>query len=196
MFWAAIRLLLTDEPDVLARLDQIREGFADAMQQEIEAMWASKLGLISYDAKLVNELLELLVLSKADYTIFFRNLSHIPEQLSSLKESFYVPSSEQLDGQWQSWLQRWRDRITASGDSQVTSAAMKLINPKYTWREWLIAPAYEKAAQEDYGLIKELQAVFSQPYEEQSAAVAAKYDQLKPRQFFNAGGVSHYSCSS
>jgi hypothetical protein len=26
--------------------------------------------------------------------------------------------------------------------------------------------------------------------------VAAKYDQLKPRQFFNAGGVSHYSCSS
>ena len=73
---------------------------------------------------------------------------------------------------------------------------MKLINPKYTWREWLIAPAYQNAAQGDYGLIKELQAVFSQPYAEQSAAVAAKYDQLKPRQFFNAGGVSHYSCSS
>ncbi|MFN7741750.1 MAG: protein adenylyltransferase SelO family protein [Cyanobacteriota bacterium] len=196
MFWAAIRLLLADNPEAQGRLDQIHDGFAEAMQQEIEAMWASKLGLISYDAALVNELLELLVLSKADYTIFFRNLSHIPEQLSGLKESFYVPSSEQLDGQWQSWLQRWRDRITASGDSQATSAAMKLINPKYTWREWLIAPAYQNAAQGDYGLIKELQAVFSQPYAEQSAAVAAKYDQLKPRQFFNAGGVSHYSCSS
>jgi uncharacterized protein YdiU (UPF0061 family) len=196
MFWASIRLLLADNSDAQARLDQIHDGFADAMQQEIEAMWASKLGLISYDATLVNELLELLVLSKADYTIFFRNLSHIPEQLSSLKESFYVPSSEQLDGQWQNWLQRWRERITASGDTQVTSAAMKRINPKYTWREWLIAPAYEKAAQGDYGLIKELQAVFSHPYDEQSAAVAAKYDQLKPRQFFNAGGVSHYSCSS
>jgi uncharacterized protein YdiU (UPF0061 family) len=196
MFWAAIRLLLADNPEAQGRFDQIHDGFAEAMQQEIEAMWASKLGLISYDAALVNELLELLVLSKADYTIFFRNLSHIPEQLSGLKESFYVPSSEQLDGQWQSWLQRWRDRITASGDSQATSAAMKLINPKYTWREWLIAPAYQNAAQGDYGLIKELQAVFSQPYAEQSAAVAAKYDQLKPRQFFNAGGVSHYSCSS
>jgi hypothetical protein len=23
-----------------------------------------------------------------------------------------------------------------------------------------------------------------------------RYDQLKPREFFNAGGVSHYSCSS
>jgi uncharacterized protein YdiU (UPF0061 family) len=196
MFWAAIRLLLADKPEAQGRLDQIHDGFADSMRQEIEAMWASKLGLISYDAALVNELLELLVLSKADYTIFFRNLSHIPEQLSDLKESFYVPSSEQLDGQWQSWLQRWRDRITASGNSQVISAAMKLINPKYTWREWLIAPAYQNAAQGDYDLIKELQAVFSQPYAEQSAAVAAKYDQLKPRQFFNAGGVSHYSCSS
>jgi uncharacterized protein YdiU (UPF0061 family) len=196
MFWAAIRLLLTDEPEALARLDQIREGFAEAMQQEIEAMWASKLGLISYDDALVNELLELMALSRADYTIFFRKLSDIPEQLSVLKESFYVPSSEQLDGQWTQWLQRWRERLTASGDTQVTSAAMKRINPKYTWREWLIAPAYEKAAQGDYGLIKELQAVFSHPYAEQSAAVAAKYDQLKPRQFFNAGGVSHYSCSS
>jgi uncharacterized protein YdiU (UPF0061 family) len=196
MFWAAIRLLLTDEPDALARLDQIREGFAAAMQQEIESMWASKLGLISYDAALVNELFELLALSRADYTIFFRKLSDIPEQLSVLKESFYVPSSEQLDGQWTQWLQRWRERITAGGDTQVTSAAMKRINPKYTWREWLIAPAYEKAAQGDYGLIKELQAVFSHPYAEQSAEVAAKYDQLKPRQFFNAGGVSHYSCSS
>jgi uncharacterized protein YdiU (UPF0061 family) len=196
MFWASIRLLLADNSDAQARLDQIHDGFAEAMQQEIEAMWASKLGLISYDATLVNELLELLALSRADYTIFFRKLSDIPEQPSVLKESFYVPSSEQLDGQWQSWLQRWRERITASGDTQVTSAAMKRINPKYTWREWLIAPAYQKAAQGDYGLIKELQAVFSQPYAEQSAAVAAKYDQLKPRQFFNAGGVSHYSCSS
>ena len=141
-------------------------------------------------------MLELLALSRADYTIFFRKLSDIPEQLSVLKESFYVPSSEQLDGQWTQWLQRLRERITARDDTQVTSAAMKRINPKYTWREWLIAPAYEKAAQGDYGLIKELQAVFSHPYSEQSAEVAAKYDQLKPRQFFNAGGVSHYSCSS
>ncbi len=44
---------------------------------------------------------------------------------------------------------------------------MKRINLKYTWREWLIAPAYEKAAQGDYTLTKELQAVFSNPYDDQ-----------------------------
>ena len=63
MFWAAIRLLLESNTDALARLDQIRDGFAEAMNQEMEAMWASKLGLISYDAPLVNELLQLMLLS-------------------------------------------------------------------------------------------------------------------------------------
>ncbi len=196
MFWAAIRLLLADNKSALARLDQIRESFAEAMQQELEVMWAKKLGLISYDDALVNELLQLMVLSKADYTIFFRKLSAIPDQLSALKESFYLPSSEQVDAQWQSWLQRWRARITEGGDIHKTSEAMKRTNPKYTWREWLIAPAYEQAEHGDYTLIGDLQAVFSHPYDEQSQAVETKYDRLKPREFFNAGGVSHYSCSS
>jgi len=196
MFWAAIRLLLEGNTGALARLDQIRDDFAGAMALEIEAMWASKLGLIRYDAAVVNELLELMVLSKADYTIFFRRLSAIPEQLSSLKESFYLPSSKQLDGQWESWLQRWRNRITDGGDPQAIAAALKGINPQYTWREWLIAPAYEQAAQGDTSLIQELQEVFSHPYDEQSAQRETRYDRLKPREFFNAGGVSHYSCSS
>jgi uncharacterized protein YdiU (UPF0061 family) len=137
-----------------------------------------------------------MVLSKVDYTIFFRRLSGLPEQLSTLKESFYLPSSEQLDAQWTHWLQRWRNQVTSSGDPRETSAAMKRVTPKVTGREWLIAPAYEKAAQGDTSLIKELQAVFSHPYDEQSVEVEATVDRLKPREFFNAGGVSHYSCSS
>ena len=73
---------------------------------------------------------------------------------------------------------------------------MKLTNPKYAWREWLVVPAYEKAMQGDYSLIKELQQVFSDPYGEQSNEIEKKYYRLKPKEFFNAGGVSHYSCSS
>ncbi|MCP9850822.1 YdiU family protein [Cyanobium sp. Morenito 9A2] len=196
MFWAALRPLLEGHSQALARLDQIQGGFAEAMRQEIEAMWASKLGLSTYDVELVNELLELMVRSKVDYSIFFRRLSEIPEQLSALKESFYLPCSEELEARWTQWLQRWRDRITAGGDTKVTSAAMQRVNPAITWREWLIAPAYEQAAQGDFSLVQELQEVFSHPYDEPSAEFAARYDRLKPREFFNAGGVSHYSCSS
>jgi hypothetical protein len=46
---------------------------------------------------------------------------------------------------------------------------MKHTNPKITWRERLIAPACEQAAEGDYSLIQALQAGFSHPYEEQSA---------------------------
>jgi uncharacterized protein YdiU (UPF0061 family) len=73
---------------------------------------------------------------------------------------------------------------------------MQRLNPAITWREWLVVPAYERAAQGDFSLIHELQTVFSRPYEALPAELAATYDQLKPREFFNAGGVSHYSCSS
>tara|TARA_Y100001968_G_scaffold183133_1_gene167781 strand:+ start:46092 stop:47774 length:1683 start_codon:yes stop_codon:yes gene_type:complete len=196
MFWSALRPLLTDNKEALAKLDQIREGFAEAMRHEIEAMWAKKLGLIRYEEALVNELLQLMLLSKADYTIFFRKLSQIPDQIIALKDSFYLPSSEQIDTQWSSWLQRWRDHLTIYGDLRVISTEMKRINPKYTWREWLVVPAYKKAEEGDYTLIKELQDVFTNPYDEQSSVIEMKYDRLKPNKFFNSGGISHYSCSS
>ena len=196
MFWKSLRQLLDGDAQNLAQLDQIREEFAEVMQQEIEAMWVKKLGLNSFNSSLVNELLELMIISKIDYTVFFRRLSVIPEDLSMLKESFYMPSSEQLDARWNNWLQNWHLQLKGCNELGARSAAMQSSNPNITWREWLIAPAYEKAAQGDYSLIKELQDVFSNPYKEQSKELESKYNVMKPKQFFNLGGISHYSCSS
>ena len=196
MFWKSLRQLLDGDAQNLAQLDQIREEFAEVMQQEIEAMWVKKLGLNSFNSSLVNELLELMIISKIDYTVFFRRLSVIPEDLSMLKESFYMPSSEQLDARWNNWLQNWHLQLKGCNELGARSAAMQSSNPNITLREWLIAPAYEKAAQGDYSLIKELQDVFSNPYKEQSKELESKYNVMKPKQFFNLGGISHYSCSS
>ena len=60
----------------------------------------------------------------------------------------------------------------------------------------MIAPAYQQAAGGDTSLMAELQQLFSTPYDTPSADMAVRYDRLKPREFFSAGGVSHYSCSS
>ena len=196
MFWAAIRPLLDGNTDALARLDQIREGFAAAMDRELEAMWAGKLGLSRYDHELVNDLLELMLLAKADYTILFSKLAEFPDHASHLKPSFYQPSSAELEARWSHWLLRWRGQISSSGDPHGASATMKRLNPRITWREWLIAPAYQQAAQADTSRLQELQTLFRHPYDEPPAPLAATYDRLKPSQFFNAGGVSHYSCSS
>ena len=193
MFITALRPLLEGNTAALEQLDQLREGFAGAMAEQLEAMWASKLGLPGYDAELVQQLLQLLVNSRADYTVFFRKLSAIPETVEALKPSFYVPCSSELEAQLQAWLERWRLQL---GDPAAAAAAMRRVNPAITWREWLVAPAYEQAAAGDSRLIQELQAVFRDPYAEPPAELAATYDRLRPREFFNAGGVSHYSCSS
>ena len=196
MFWASLRTLLSENKKAIAKLDQLRDGFSDAMNREFKSMLAQKLGLRQYDATLVGELLQLMIVSNADYTMFFRRLSDIPKQIDVLKASFYTPSSEQVDEQLHSWLQRWRKRVESEGDIKEASAAMKRINPKYAWREWLIVPAYKQAEQGDYSLIRELQEVLSNPYEEHTPEVAAKYDRLKPDEFLQIGGISHYSCSS
>ncbi len=196
MFWTAVRPLLEKDTEALEQLDQIRHGFAEVMQKQIQKMWAAKLGLTDYHPKLVQGLMQLLTKSEVDYTIFFRELSHIPENVSALKKSFYSKTSQQLDEEWQSWLKSWHELVIKGGNLDDISAKMKQINPKYAWREWLIVPAYQQAMQGDYTLVKELQAVLSHPYDEQLQDVEDKYYRLRPQAFFNAGGVSHYSCSS
>ena len=162
----------------------------------MQLMWAKKLGLENYDETLTNELFNLMVISKADFTIFFRKLSHIPNNISFLKESFYIPTTKEIDKKWNIWLEKWQNRIKKRGDSKEISKSMKQVNPKFTWREWMIVPAYEEAEKGNYTKIKELQSILSYPYEEQSLETEQQYDRLKPNKFFNNGGISHYSCSS
>lgn len=196
MFWSALRPLLAGDQAALAQLDQIRDGFSAVMTEQIEAMWTRKLGLLSFDGPLLQELLQLLVASRADYTRFFRWLSAIPEDLAALEDNFYLPCSQELLAQWQGWLLRWRQQITQTGDPAQIAAAMQQVNPAITWREWLVVPAYQAAEQGNTQLIEELQRVFRDPYQPLPPELAATYDRLKPREFFQAGGVSHYSCSS
>ena len=196
MFWKAVRPLLAEETDALEQFDQVGRGFAEAMQKQVQKMWATKLGLTEFNPELFKKLMQLMIDSEVDYTILFRELSHIPGDVSALKKSFYGQTSQQLDEQWQSWLKSWRDLVINNGNLAEISTNMKQTNPKYTWREWLIVPAYQQAMQGDYTLVKELQAVFSHPYDEQSQEIEDKYYRLRPKAFFDAGGVSHYSCSS
>ena len=196
MFWKSLRTLMEGQAEAQAQLDQLLEDFPDAMREAMERMWSSKLGLPGYDEALVQELLQLLVDSSADYSMLFRRLSDLPEQIDSLRECFYLPLSTSLERQWQGWLVRWNSFLPSGVDRVQISAAMQRVNPAITWREWLIAPAYQQAEQGDTTLLAELQQLFSAPYDTPSTELAVRYDRLKPREFFSAGGVSHYSCSS
>ena len=196
MFCSSLLPLLLENREDIEKLEKIKNDFSKVMRKEMQLMWAKKLGFEKYDETLTNELFNLMVNSKADFSIFFRKLSHIPDNISILKESFYLPSTEELDKKWFTWLKKWQDCINKQGDFREISKSMKQVNPKYTWREWMIVPAYEEAEVGNYSKIRELQTIFKNPYEEQSLEIEQKYNRLRPREFFNKGGISHYSCSS
>jgi len=144
IFCKSLIPLLSEETETLKQFDQVRRGFDKAMVKQIQKMWAAKLGLNKYNSRLFEKLSQLMIESQVDYTIFFRELSHIPHDISALRKSFYLNTSQQLDEQWRSWLETWRDLVINNGSLTETSKKMKMTNPKYTWREWLIVPPIKK----------------------------------------------------
>ena len=221
MFCSALRPLLASHKDYLQALDEIQNGFSTVMHTQMKTTWAAKLGFSSLNGDpdeaafntLLRELHTLMQQTPIDYTIFFRELSSIPNDISPLKKSFYqnVPQNTAndvdpalLDKHWTQWLDNWKTLLFSASNANSTSERasdeiskqMKRVNPKYILREWFVAPAYQQASSGDYTLIQELQAVMTQPYEEQSKLIEDKYYRLKPAEYFEVGGVSHLSCSS
>jgi len=220
MLWTALRPLLTSHQDCLRQLDEIRSGFSKVMQAQMEKMWAAKLGLGTFHAALFSELETLMVQTPVDYTIFFRELSMVPDDIGPLKKSFYKDSKcamasmhptyetdpEGMDKRWSEWLTKWKLLIGSASTTDANAAPtrtrdelsrqMKLVNPKYSLREWFVVPAYQQATAGNYSLVRELQEVMTQPYAEQSKDVEEKYYRLKPSEFFDVSGLSYVSCSS
>ena len=220
MFCIALRPLLSSHKACLQQFDDIRNDFLKVMQEQMEKMWAAKLGIGTFQPKLFSELETLMAQTPVDYTIFFRELSTIPDDIGPLKKSFYNgskhsmpamhPSNETdpdgMDKRWAEWLTKWKSLISSASTTngnivppssrEGLSRQMKLVNPKYSLREWIVAPAYQQAALGNYALVRELQEVMTQPYAEQSKEVEAKFYRQRPSEFFDTGGISYYSCSS
>ena len=218
MFCTVLLPLLMSHEDSLQQLDEIRSDFPKVMQAQMEEMWAAKLGLGTFHAALFRELQTLMVQTPVDYTIFFRELSSVPDDLIPLKKSFYKDSKstmasvhstyaadpEAMDKRWSEWLTKWKLLLDSTTDANAAaprsheeiSRQMKLVNPKYSLREWFVMPAYQQANAGNYSLVRELQEVMTQPYAEQSQDIEDQYYRLKPAEFFEVGGLSHLSCSS
>jgi uncharacterized protein YdiU (UPF0061 family) len=198
MFCKALQPLLHAQE--LAQLGEIKDGFSEVMQDRMMQMWASKLGLQTFDATPFNELVKLMIETSVDYTLFFRELSNVPDDVSALTKSFYGDSKndEKILKNWSVWLDKWKSliHITTPQSREKLSKEMKKVNPKYTLREWFLVPAYKEAQTGNYTLIKELQEVMTNPYAEQSSEIEEKYYREKPSEFFKIAGISHISCSS
>jgi len=208
MFCVALTPLLSKYEDEQNELNEIRNSFPKVMQAKMMKMWASKLGLEKFNTALFNDLITLMMQTGVDYTIFFRELSNVPDDISALVKSFYGDTilDEKLLNGWKKWFEEWKSLLNSTNSEEINaltpktreelSKKMKKINPKYILREWILVPAYKEAEKGDYSLIKELQEVMTDPYAEQSSEIEEKYYREKPSELFDVAGVSHISCSS
>jgi serine/tyrosine/threonine adenylyltransferase len=198
-FCSALKPLLSSNAQALEELGKIENNFSKIMQEKMENMWAKKLGINKFDVELFEELINLMIETKVDYTIFFRELSHIPNDIKELEKSFYGSSeNETIKSRWNSWLEKWKSQININDESskEKLTNQMKLTNPKYTLREWHLVKAYQEAQNGKYEPVNELQNIMTNPYDEQTKEIEEKYYIKKPSDFFGIAGISHVSCSS
>jgi uncharacterized protein YdiU (UPF0061 family) len=198
-FCSALKPLLISNKEALEELEKIENNFTKVMQEKIEKMWANKLGISKFDIELFEELISLMIEIKVDYTIFFRELSFIPDDISSLEKSFYGSlKNKAIKSKWDYWLEKWKSNININDkvSKQKLSNQMKLTNPKYTLREWHLVWAYQEAEDGNYVPVHQLQEIMTNPYDEQTKEIEEKYYIKKPSDFFGIAGISHVSCSS
>ena len=198
-FCSALKPLLSSNKEALEELEKIENNFSKVMQEKMEIMWANKLGLEKFDVELFEKLINLMIETKVDYTIFFRELSNIPDEITQLEKSFYGSlKDENIKSRWNNWLEIWNSLLNINNEEskQKLTNQMKLTNPKYTLREWHLVKAYQEAQNGNYKPIQELQKIMTNPYNEQTKEIEEKYYAKKPTDFFGIAGISHVSCSS
>jgi len=178
------------------------ERFNATYTQEFQRTFAAKLGLAGWrdgDARLVNDLFDLLQRAEIDMTLFFRGLARVDPHAPAadpLEESFYdaAKQAEQAEA-LTDWLQRWAERIRSDNESDsIRQTRMNAVNPCYVPRNYLTQEAIDKAENGDPAGIDELLDVLRHPYVEQPGKES--FAVRRPDWARNRPGCSMLSCSS
>lgn len=163
--------LKADEQD---RADSLVFGHFAIATDALNDVWRRKLGLPRWTQEcnvLISEILLLLEETKADYTMFWRQLAHVAasgnEGLEPLESAFYEPLNEASRHAWQKVVHTWLDLLRQQAAIDSAPKLMRETSPKYVPREWMLVQAYEKAYEGDYSLIHELHQLFLRPFDEQ-----------------------------
>jgi len=201
-----------DEAAVSQLQAVVEDEYPQLLRAELGAMHAAKLGLATWDQAAAEELLAPLKLlmerSQLDYTLFWRQLSHLSDaalaaaaggqpaaaQAVLAPACYEAEAMAEREGEWAAWLKAYASRIAAEGrPASDRQAEMRRASPKYIPREWMLVKAYEAAERGDQSVVHQLEELFSAPYEEQSPALEQLYYRRTPDEFRRKAGVSFFS---
>jgi uncharacterized protein YdiU (UPF0061 family) len=174
--------------------------YKEAYQAEAMRQMRAKLGLADSradDAALIEQLFAMLERSRADFTLFFRNLGGIARDgaASDAPVRDLCIDREDCDR----WLAQYRSRLQSQGlPDTARRQAMNRVNPRFVLRNYLAENAIRQATGElgkppearDFSEVRRLAEVLSRPFDEQPEN--ERYAAQPPDW---AGGIE-VSCSS
>ena len=201
----ALMPLLDDDPDAKSAAREAVDSFEARCADVVNDMWRKKMGLTKREidsVELYERLDKLMEDSKADYTMFWRQLAEVVPRGDAdadvdesalpkpLRNVFYAPLTDDTRGRWTNWLREWRDAIRKEGrDPSDVVASMKRTNPKFVPREFLLVDAYSRAERGDYSGVHELHELFKTPYAEGSAEQTRRFYRKSPSGSHLVGGT-------
>jgi serine/tyrosine/threonine adenylyltransferase len=144
-------------------------AFPEAFNPHMHELMTAKLGLTTAaegDQSLWTGFLDVLALSRADYTLAFRMLGTFSSSPGAdndpIRRLFADPKP------FDEWAARYRDRLMAEGSlDRERKARMDRVNPKYILRNYLAQVAIDKAQKRDFGEVDRLRGVLRLPFDEQ-----------------------------
>ena len=166
---ALLPLLADNTDDAVKQAQGAIDGFAVRFETAYEAGFRAKLGLFQArleDPPLAQDILELMALGGADFTLTFRLLCDAaadPEADASVRSLFADPMA------FDAWAARWRLRLAEEGgEPEERRAAMRGANPQFIPRNHLVEEAILAAVNGDFSPFETLLTVLSRPYDDHS----------------------------
>lgn len=182
------------------KLVAVLKEYQDLYETKYYSMMAKKLGFdaLSVDDRvLIDAFEEMLRTIKPDMTLFYQLLIDLPADLglpsdvkNFFQEAFYTaPDEEILFACLTAYSKRIKMNVCSK---EVSINTMRLANPRFILRNYMLHEAIEKLEKGDDSLLKRLEEYMKQPY----SKMGDEYFVKRPDWAAQKAGCSMLSCSS
>ena len=161
-------LLSDSEEHALMQGREVLDAFAPTFHAAHLGGFRRKLGLSTDhddDLALVQDLLDRMAASKADFTLTFRRLcdaAEDPGQDRGVRDLFIDPTAYDV------WAERWRARLVRETEAApMRRVAMRAVNPAFIARNHRVENVIAAAIEGDFAPFETLGLVLSNPYDDQ-----------------------------
>jgi serine/tyrosine/threonine adenylyltransferase len=218
---ANYQVLVESVVPVICAATKDEDGEADVMnkflnkakvifEEKTDRIFRRKLGFDT-DVEVADILMEtldpLMRQTRVDWTLFWRQLTYVARDFDDYESTdyeamlntlvsygdtspFYDMLTPESRDQYLAWIQKWREMLAGEGD---VAERMRMANPKYVLREWMMVDAYKKAEEGDTELLHDLYELIKAPYEEGTSIQQDEYYRRASESDLTKAGTAFFS---